>query len=184
MYFCFELRGFSGMVRLMIPAAIIGRKTFSRKYFSVLIPQKSCSSARVRGIEQYSSKSCSFSVGSLILTSVLTSVLTCPAGPTVAVATSGSGTMIRNISPSILADIIKSFFIRSIQSVCMPRIVPLSFTPRKIWPPLRLEKEQTLSYTSLVILVVDFLNSTVRLSPFCISVSSFYGKLPYVNRES
>ena len=49
---------------------------------------------------------------------------------------------------------------------------PLSFTPRTIIPPSRLEKEQTVSYTSFVTSFVDFLNSTRMFSPPRISVKS------------
>lgn len=73
-YFWLRLLGLSGIVRLSKPSVNIGFIIFSLKYFSVLIPQKSCISFRVRGTIQKSSNPLDFMESSL--TSVVTSVLT------------------------------------------------------------------------------------------------------------
>ena len=119
--------GLSGIVGLIILFLIIGFMIFFLKYSAVFIPQNVCSSFRLFGVEQYTSNSANFSGDNLIcavisrltcvvtsvLTCVVTSVLTCVVtsalacifefsiGPTVEVAASLNGTIMRKISPSL-----------------------------------------------------------------------------------
>lgn len=104
-YFWLQLLGLSGTARLSNPSANIGFIIFFLKYFSVLIPQKSCISFRVHDTIQKSSNPISFMKSSLtsVVPSVLTSVVMPSSGTeadsTVTIAALPKGIIVRKISP-------------------------------------------------------------------------------------